>query len=530
MYESNRMKFIGSAPQAVFLNFALVVFASGGLCADPSDAAIEVMSAEEKVGQLLFVGSLGKEITPDWRKLIVEWRVGGVVLYKVNIDTPEQTRTLTTGLTELAGDEIPPFVAIDQEGGLVQRLRSGVPQLPAAMALGATRSDDLARRAGRDLGSALRGLGFNMNFAPVLDIAGSPLNPALRTRVFSDDPKLVARLGSAFVRGQSEAGVASVGKHFPGMGAVSGDPHFVLPVLDRDLRSLRKRELIPFRKAIEAGLPAIMTAHMTVPRIAEDAKTPATLSRRVITDVLRRDLGFDGVVITDELQMVGIRGGGDAGPLAVQAFLAGADMILVVWDRNDREAIRNALLEAIASGKIPPHRLRESLRRILKLKETLARPVRMSRPESDIAAEIASRSITVIRDNDLPLRDNKEIALLGPDGPIRKRLPSARWIDSPPRFDAEIVEKTLAAIGNAATIVFVIASADDAKLTAAIRKRIPDRPFIVVSLGPPAETAVDPPATSVILAYSNVPASFEAAAEVLMGGRKGAGRLPIREE
>jgi beta-N-acetylhexosaminidase len=350
------------------------------------------MTPEQKIAQLMIVGFDGHVLSDELRGLIARG-VGGVVFYSYNIESPEQAKHLTESI-RAAADPIAPFIAIDQEGGIVHRLRSGVPVIPSNMAIGATRSPDLSRRAGRAVGAGLRDLGFTMNFAPVLDVLTEHGNSAIATRAFSDDPALVATLGTAFIEGQNEAGVISVAKHFPGQGGVAEDTHRTLPSLDVPLSTLRERELVPFTDAFHHGLQAVMTAHIALPRIAETPLTPASLSRRVVHSLLRDDLRFDGIVITDALQMKALRD--DRVSVAIEALRAGSDMILTAGTANEREQIFRGLLAAYRSGRLPHATVDRALRHILLVKRSFSPGAKM-RPDPD-SVHRQRKPVAAIRD------------------------------------------------------------------------------------------------------------------------------------
>jgi beta-N-acetylhexosaminidase len=513
----------------LFVGIAIGVAAARGVAAPQRDAVdrqIDAMTPDQRVAQLLFVGFEGTRVTPELRRLVGEIGVGGIVLYAHNIGSPEQVRALNDEILATAPAGRVPFIAVDQEGGRVERLKAGVPRLPGNMALGAARSPALARRAGRQLAERLRALGFSMNFAPVVDVLADVENPALGARAFSNDPHLVAALATAFIEGQSDALIASVAKHFPGEGAARGDPHYELPVLDRTRRELEERELIPFRAAIAAGVPAVMTSHVVLPRIAETRDTPATLSAEIITRLLREELRYDGIVITDELEMQSVRGRRDPGELAVRAILSGADMLLTVWSRADRDAMLAALRKAYANGTLGDARLRQSLRRILRLRRQLAVRPREHFNDGSIEADIATASMTLYRRDDLPLIPHSaRLAFVGPAGALRDAFPAAAVVSTPPRIDDAVLKNAIAAIGTADLLVAAIASATDRRLYSAIRERFPKLPTVLVVLDAPFAPIGTPRA--ILFAYDDGPASQSAAVEVLAGRRCSPGVLPI---
>ena len=251
------------------------------------------------------------------------------------------------------------------------RIREGVAFFPGNMALGATGSVENAYSVGRAIGLQLRYLGVNMNLAPVLDVISDPFSPAVRTRSLGDDPRTVAALGVALIRGMRGAGILTVAKHFPGLGGVQTDPHISMPVLPRGLKELERRDLVPFVEAVRAGVDAIMPSHVLVPEI--DGELPATLSERAIVGVLRDRLGFDGAVLTDDMLMGGITGGYAVDKACLMALKAGQDMILICRDLDVQKKAVDRVKEALRHGEISQERLDASTMRILRLKERILR-------------------------------------------------------------------------------------------------------------------------------------------------------------
>jgi beta-N-acetylhexosaminidase len=315
-------------------------------------------------GQLLFVGFPGADAPPPVLERVREGRVGGVVLFKRNVETPEQLRALVGALRGAAPPGLPLLVALDQEGGRVQRLRGPWTEWPAmrrvAEAGGPERTAALAAALARELREA----GFELDFAPVVDVDTNPANPVIGDRSFARTPEAVGRHASAFVAALQAGGVAACAKHFPGHGDTAQDSHHELPRLDHDLARLRSVELPPFRAAIAAGVASVMTAHLLIPAL--DPDRPATLSPRALA-LLREELGYDGVVFSDDLEM---RAVADRYPIEQRVELslrAGVDALLVcsdvpLWERA------LAHLETL-----PPALLADPLRRVAALKARFAR-------------------------------------------------------------------------------------------------------------------------------------------------------------
>ena len=393
---------------------------------DPEiDTMITEMTIEEKVGQLIMVGFEGTQANEVVKTHIRERFVGGIVLFSRNIQSPKQTAELTNELQRLAqttARQIPLFIGIDQEGGWVIRLREGATVLPGNMALGATGSTELAERAGEITAVELAAVGVNLNFAPVMDVNNNLNNPVIGRRSFGESPELVSRLGVAYLRGLQHNGVLATAKHFPGHGDTTVDSHFDLPTVSHDLERVHALELQPFRAAIDADVAAIMTAHIIYPAL--DPDRPATLSPTVLTDLLRKELGFDGLLITDDMEMKAIDARYQSGEAAVMAVEAGADIVMVLWTPAKQIEVFDALLSAVKSGRIPEARLDQSVKRILKSKgaafdrrfvdpDAVGRTVGQE-AHQQLAQTIASQAITVVgnRNNILPLKLEPETSVL----------------------------------------------------------------------------------------------------------------------
>jgi beta-N-acetylhexosaminidase len=512
-----------------FVTALLIACAAETLTANKSvDETIRAMTPEQKIAQLLIIGFDGHTLSDELRRSVTRG-IGGVVFYAYNVESPAQAKQVIAAIREASGP-ITPFVAIDQEGGIVHRLRFGVPVIPSNMALGATRSHELARRAGRAVGSGLRDLGFTMNFAPVLDVLSDHRNAAIGTRAFSDDPGLVAELGSAFIEGQNEAGIISVAKHFPGQGGVREDTHKTLPALDAPIGTLRRRELVPFEDAFQHGLGAVMTAHIALPQIAETPTTPASLSRRVLQSVLRDELRFDGIVITDALQMKALESEADRVEVALRALNAGADMILNAGTAAEREQIYEGLLAAYRSGRLRRTRVDRALRRILTAKRDFKRGPSLP-PDSAIVQEIAAGSITVIG-SDIErygsLAKGGRVAYVGADNWLKQQFASGTLI-SVPRFVGEasgLVRAATEAARHSTVIIAVAATRDQADVARRVHDAARNIPMIFVSLGLIDEW-IDGENVLSVLAYAEDQESQSAVARVLRGETRASGKYPL---
>ena len=342
---------------------------------DPFAEQLAAMTVEEKVGQLLIGGFEGTEIGDQATRLVQEYQVGGLILYGRNIAGAGQLVTLTNGLKALNGDGIPLFLSIDQEGGGVDRMPPEVRRTPGAYCVGQTGSVPAAQSYGYVLAAECAAFGLNLDFAPVLDVWSNPGNTVIGQRAFSADARTVAGLGPAAARRMMDQGIIPAVKHFPGHGDTAVDSHVGLPVVDKSPEELEETELIPFRAAIQSAgtdgqVPAVMVAHILLTQL--DPERPASLSPAVVTGLLREELGFAGAVLTDDLTMGAVTQSYGLGEAAVLAVEAGCDILLVCHGQDSVPAVRTALLEAVASGRITAERLDESVYRILRLKTEYA--------------------------------------------------------------------------------------------------------------------------------------------------------------
>lgn len=330
---------------------------------------IHSMSTEEKVGQLAIIGLDGKSMDNNALSFIQKYHVGGFILFKDNIENAKQTLGLLNQLKESNADDpdsIPLWLSVDQEGGKVSRMPSEFTKMPTARQIASRSNPDYTYAVGQSLGAELASLGFNMDFAPVLDINSNPNNPVIGDRSFGSDAETVSAHGVAMMNGITSQGIASVAKHFPGHGDTSVDSHKNLPVVNKSLKELSGFELLPFQEAIEGDVDAIMVGHLLMTKLDKDH--PASISKAVISDLLRGQLDYDGVVITDDMTMKGLTGGNDIGDAAVDAILAGGDILLVCHEYELQKKVLDTVLMRAMDGTISPDRLDESVYRILRLK------------------------------------------------------------------------------------------------------------------------------------------------------------------
>lgn len=332
------------------------------------EETIDQMTLEEKVGQLLVIGVEGTSFSSEMDNLIRNYHVGGVIIMGRNVATTNEMLQLINGIKKAnEHNKIPLFLSVDEEGGRVSRMPVGIPKLPTSAQIGKLNDESVSYRAGTYLAGVLNEFGYNMNFAPVLDVNSNPRNPVIGNRSFGSDPYQVAKLGISTMHGMMDNGIIPVVKHFPGHGDTVVDSHKVLPKVETTLESLRNVELVPFKKAIEEGADAVMVAHILFPAL--DPDYPSSMSKAIITGLLRNEMKFEGVIITDDLTMGAIANDYTIPEAAVQSFIAGSDQLLVVRDYEVQLNTLNAFIKAIETGEITEERLNESVKRILTLKE-----------------------------------------------------------------------------------------------------------------------------------------------------------------
>jgi beta-N-acetylhexosaminidase len=324
-------------------------------------------------GQLISVGFEGTAADGELRARIAASEVGGVMIFRPNIASPGQLAALVGDIRGAAPSDLPLLVSIDQEGGLVQRLRAPATEWPPMLSVGST--GDAARTAavGRALGEELAAVGVGWNFAPVLDVHTNPDNPVIGNRAFGVSPEAVARQALAFWRGLRAAGVVGCGKHYPGHGDTHTDSHHELPVVSHDVDRLRAVELAPFAAAAREGVEAFMTAHVLYPAL--DPDRPATLSRRIATDVLRGELGFRGVLVSDDMGMKAVADRYSIEELAVQAIDAGCDHLLVRQPAARQRAAFEAIVRAAEARSDLRARVEQSAARVAALKAACTVPL-----------------------------------------------------------------------------------------------------------------------------------------------------------
>jgi beta-N-acetylhexosaminidase len=562
------------------------LFASGGAAMAESDAIwskIDQMTLREKVGQMFVpyvYGASADTTTPadvganralygvdDAEQLIEKYRAGGIIYFawSNNVNNPRQISGLSNGLQRAAMDQpscVPLLISADQEQGVVVRVDEPGTQFPGAMALGATRNTESARKAAAITGRELRAIGINQNFAPVVDVNVNAQNPVIGVRSFGSNPSLVSNMVGAQVRGfQQGANISATAKHFPGHGDTVVDSHYGLPVITHNRSKLKRTDLLPFRAAIGSDVDAIMSAHIVVPAL-DDSGRPATLSRPILTGLLRDEMGYDGLIVTDSLSMEGVRQQFGDDRVPIEAIRAGADVMLMP---PNMDLAYGSILEAVRGGKISERRINESVYRILKVKQKRglfenpyvnedAADSTVGTPQNRAAASaIADKTITLVKNEagTLPLAPNigQNVLVTGAGGvpgspadttdrstlgslayQMRERGTTTAGFDtgSSPN-DAKIVEAKTRG-GHSDLIVVTTNKASISPGQQALVKALlgTGKPVVLVAARDPYDIAYFTQAPTYLATYSYLAVSMGSLARVLFGEVNPSGKLPVR--
>lgn len=517
------------------------------------------LSLEQQIGQIMVVAIRGREVLPHAIEMIHNRGVGGVILFTTNLGQPAHARALAAALQEqaLAGSGIPLFTMLDQEGGVVVRAAEGVTVWPSQMLFGATRNPELVARAATMTAAELRAIGMNMNLAPVLDVNNNPDNPVIGTRSYGADPQLVAELGVRAITAYQQAGVIAAGKHFPGHGDTTIDSHLALPVIHKSSADLERLELIPFRAAIAAGVDALMTAHIALPEITVDQ--PATLSTMALTALLRKQLGYNGLIITDDLEMAAVVDRYGTAEAGLRAFKAGADLLLFRFREEEQKHGYALLLEAIRRDPALQEQLAGSVRRILrvKLQRGLFEPAQPalalvgSAEHRTAAIETAAAGITLVRNDaglvPLVLEQSERIVVFAPaaaeleqvevpivnpialSDAIAQHHNAVVSISCPLDPDTAARGQLVKNAGGAGIVVIGTYNLQRYPGQQAFVEelRATGTPVVMVSLRLPYDLLYAPQIETYLAAYDTRPPTMIALADILFGARTPAGRLPV---
>lgn len=398
---------------------------------------INDLSLEQKIGQLLVIGFTGTELTEEHKEHIKKYHLGNIIYFARNLETKEQMIKLSSSIQEvvLGANGIPAFITVDQEGGMVTRIFDGGTFFPGNMAFGAVGDPHNTYLEGQYMAKELLNFGINFNLAPVLDVNNNSKNPVIGVRSYGDNPNKVADFACEYIRGLQSENVIATGKHFPGHGDTSVDSHFALPTIKHTMDRLEAVELVPFRRAIESGIEAIMTSHILFENLTDD-HLPATLSPEILTGLLRGKLGFNGLIMTDSMEMKAILNGVGLAKGAVKAVLAGADLLCVSHTMEEQTEVYEAIYKAVKAGVISEERINESVERILatkekyKIKDYKKYMNVLSTEEMEkhhaFAKEISRKSVTLIKGEQSHVATSEEKTLVISTPPVALNAADAK--------------------------------------------------------------------------------------------------------
>lgn len=464
---------------------------------DEAARIVADMPVERQAGQVIVARYAGLEPPVD---LIAELGLGGVILMGDNIESPDQVMQATAAIQQAGDRDYPVIIGIDQEGGTVARIREPATEFPAYMTLGAARDTALATDAARASGEELRAMGLTMVFAPDADVTTGPDDPTIGSRSASSDPALVARIVSASLAGYAEAGIIAVTKHFPGHGSVPADSHEELPVQTAGLDELRARDFVPFQAAVSAGAEAVMVAHIDVPAV--EPGVPSSLSPAVV-GLLRDELGFDGLVVTDAQDMAAISDGYGSGAAAVASLAAGVDIVLMPADTR---AAHQAIVDAVGTGELPAERLAEAATRGVAL--MLHQAAAGTAPAADavganrdLSYQASLAGITVVSG--------------GCEGPlVGETIQVTGGTDTDQARFTEAADAAGLTVGAGGEVVRLLGGTD------------PGSGDVVVALDTPYGLGASDAPVRIAL-YGRTPGAFRALVDVLRGAAPAGGTLPV---
>lgn len=539
---------------------------TAGKCRGWAQAVSKRMTLEEKVGQLFIQELYGATATTaDPRnvdfyglatpaEVVQKYHLGGAIYFAWTDSVgggPQQIAGLSNGLQRAAVDssrfDLPLQIAIDQEMGIVTRMGPPATQFPGSMAVAATRSTADARTAAAITGEELDAVGVNVNFAPDADVNVNPANPVIGVRSFSSDPELAADFVDAQIRGyQDDAGIASSAKHFPGHGDTATDSHTGLPLITHTREQWEQIDAPPFRAAIDAGADMIMTAHLVMPSL-DDSGVPATLSKPILTDLLREEMGYDGVIVTDSLQMAAVRDMFDDGEIAVRALEAGADQLLM---SSDLPVAYPAVIDAVRSGRLREGDLTTKVRRVLQLKCTNGTVLDPMVDESAVSTSVGTPEHRAeadrITDQTHTLLEN-DAAVLPMDVAGQDVLVTGWGVTTTATLAAELgargatttvretgtsptpakIADAVAAAGTSDAVVVLTNNATPAQRQLVAELQATGTPVVVVAVRNPYDIASLPGTETYLTTYSYSPVSVPSLARVLTGEIAPAGKLPV---
>lgn len=516
---------------------------------------IDQLTIEEKIGQMMMVGF--DALTPNDHiiDMIEKLKIGNVILFARNVQTPEQLFILNQNLQKLAMTSIgiPLFISIDQEGGMVTRIFNGATFFPGAMTIAATKHASYANQLGDIMGEELLHLGINMNLAPVLDVNNNPKNPVIGVRSFGDDPHTVATFGMAMIKGIQKH-IIAVGKHFPGHGDTHTDSHMALPTVEHDLERLQAVELVPFKKAIQCGLKGIMSSHINFPALTE-AGRPTTLSKNVMTGLLREQLQFEGLIVSDCMQMKGIQNHYTTPEACVMAIDAGINIVCVSHSKDLQTQSYFRLLEAAKQNLLPTSLIDERVARILKFKKDNIRlhlnqsyaavqPHIENEHHRYLSYHVVKKAATLVKGNPLKLGADALLIAILPmattiadekDAPfdfiqsVKEQLPQLESIISPVEPSDEDILRIIETAKSHQQIIMTSYNANiyQQQLDLINRLHTLDKEVHIISMRNPYDLHLTNVIKHYVCLYENTPNAMKVLLEYLKGDLKLEGKVPI---
>lgn len=524
---------------------------------------IKNMTLDEKIGQMLMVGFHSNEYDDHIDELVSKYKIGNIILFSRNVKEKYQLAKLNRDIQDnvMRNTKIPAFIAIDQEGGMVTRIYKDATYLPGNMAIAATDDKKNAYLIGKIAGEELRALGININFAPVLDVNNNSFNPVIGVRSYGEDPKKVAEFGVNYIKGLQEKEVIATAKHFPGHGDTSVDSHLDLPIVSHNKDRLFNIELYPFINAIKNGIDAIMSAHILFPAF-DDKKLPATLSYNILKKLLRDKLRFNGLIMTDCMEMNAIAKYYGTAKAAAMAIQAGADIVLVSHTKDLQIGAFSEIKRAIESGDISLDRIDESVTRILNMKEKyhLFQKSHLDQDKLEntvgciehveIAKDVSRKSITLVKDElkQIPIRETnilsispEPVVLSGIDDRLTERISFAKAcskrfggadITIPVNPDDDVINNIMDLTTDKKLIIIGTYNANlnigQCKLIKSIMKI--NKNIIVVALRNPYDVMMFRDVPTYICTFEYTPISIESVLDALEGKYIPSGNLPVTLE
>lgn len=516
---------------------------------------IKNLSLEQKIGQMIIAGFPSSEIDEHFNEIVEKNHIGNIILFARNILDAKQLNSLNRVIQQkmIKSNGVEAFIAIDQEGGIVNRIYEGVTLFPGNMAIAASGIEDAAYNTGRFSGKELKALGINLNLAPVLDVNNNPDNPVIGVRAYSDNAEIVASKGIEYTLGLQGEGVAAVGKHFPGHGDTNVDSHLSLPSVLHDFKRLNEVELVPFKNAIKRGIEGIMIAHILFPAI-ETERLPGTLSQKVITGLLREQLGFDGLIITDCMEMKAIADYYGTVDAVVMAVKAGADLICISHTKQYQIDATKAIIKAVEEGEISIQRIDKSVERILKVKDKYKSTTEKDlssivgcQEHKNFARFISQNSITLVHNNLnlIPLKTNN-ILFISPEAKV---LTGADGYEENINFGKDAsesiggsfitikinplesdIEKIIEKVENYDVVVFATCNSHLNLGQQRLLEQVLQikKEVIHVALRNPYDVVSSKEAGSVLCSYEYTRPAVESIINILKGESVAKGKLPIR--